>query len=368
MKSKKTSEKPTDSAGPAGGAGPLRFGVYAPLKNASDFFHRAKRNVLDGAPPVSDAQCVQDLLRVGMAADQHGFDALWLPERHGDAAAMGAAPLQLLLHLATLTKSIELGALLGASLMEAPLRVAEAIAMADILLQGRRLCLGALTDVPYHEVSGTPEPETLDARLAEALELLEVLLTQEWASFDGTHYSISEASVRPMPRNRFEPGAARLWGAGVPDSERFRVSTGLARDKEAVARPGDAIFVPIFCNDDPEICERAKGWWIQEFDSEVWHSGIFSHPATRHISRTASPREVSQLVSDTFSDAEGMLISGSPDACRARISELTDKACCQEVIFQVHFGLMPIELAEASLALLAESLDRATPQPADGGR
>lgn len=368
MKNKKTSEKSTDSSESDGGVGPLRFGVYAPLKNASDFFHRAKRNVLDGAPPVSDAQCIQDLLRVGMVADQHGFDALWLPERHGDAAAMGAAPLQLLLHLATLTKSIELGALFGASLIEAPLRAAEAIAMTDILLQGRHLCLGALTDVPYHEVSGTSEPENLDARLAEALELLEVLLTQEWASFEGAHYSISEASVRPMPRNRFDPGAARLWGAGLPDSERFRVSTGLARGKEAPARTGDAIVVPIFCSDDAESCERAKGWWIQEFDSEVWHSGIFSHPATRHISRTASPREVSQLVSDAFSDAEAMLISGSPEACLARISELTDETGCREFIFQAHFGLMPIELAEASLALLAESLDRATPQTADGGR
>lgn len=231
-----------------------------------------------------------------------------------------------------------------------------------MLLRDRQLDLATFTDIPSHEIADPNENGVPEERVAEALELLERLLTQEWASFDGIFYELKETSVRPLPSSQLVTGSVRVWGDGLKNTNRRRVRRrDLGADDAATTdRSSESLLIPIYCGNDPDECDRAKSWWIQEFDSEIWHSGIFCHPTTRNISRSASSREISLAINRTFAEAEKMLIAGTPEECAAKIEALIKETNCSEIIFHAHFGLMPVELAESSLELLAEELKRSS--------
>lgn len=330
-----------------------KFGLYAPLKNTFDFFHRAKRKMLEGAPPITDSQCVHDLVRLCIAADQLGLASIWIPEQHGNAVAMGSSPLTILLKLASLTRNVELGAVLGASIIDAPLRVAEQLALTDVLLGDRRLEVAVFSDILAHETLDQARDRIDASAIREAVSVVEQLMCQEWVSFSGTHFTLTQTSVRPRPSTLFEPGFVRLWGDGLGEESRSRVATGIGRlnGKPEVAS-ADALVVPVFCSLQEDQVARAKNWWVQEFDSELWHAGIFSHPATREIPRTATPHEITTAINRKFSEIENDVIAGTPIQCVARIDELIEATGCQEILLHAHFGLMPVEQAEKSLKLL----------------
>src|ERR1700719_2567524 len=85
----------------------------------------------------SDASVVNEHLALGDLAEPLGFDSLFALEHHFTGYAMSPAPTQLLSYYAGRTKRISLGTAVIVLPWHDPVRVAEEIALLDILCGGR---------------------------------------------------------------------------------------------------------------------------------------------------------------------------------------------------------------------------------------
>src|SRR6202051_590387 len=85
----------------------------------------------------SDASVVGEHLAIGDLAEPLGFDSLFALEHHFTGYAMSPAPTQLLSYYAGRTKRIQLGTAVIVLPWHDPVRVAEQIALLDILCGGR---------------------------------------------------------------------------------------------------------------------------------------------------------------------------------------------------------------------------------------
>jgi len=90
-------------------------------------------------PPRPDVAVVSDHLAMGDLAEPLGFDSLFALEHHFTGYAMSPAPLQLLAYFAGRTKRITFGTAVIVLPWHDPIRVAEEIALLDILCGGRCL-------------------------------------------------------------------------------------------------------------------------------------------------------------------------------------------------------------------------------------
>jgi len=90
-------------------------------------------------PPRPDVAVVSDHLAMGDLAEPLGFDSLFALEHHFTGYAMSPAPLELLAYFAGRTKRITFGTAVIVLPWHDPIRVAEEIALLDILSGGRCL-------------------------------------------------------------------------------------------------------------------------------------------------------------------------------------------------------------------------------------
>src|SRR5437667_12840325 len=87
----------------------------------------------------SDASVVGEHLAMGDLAEPLGFDSLFALEHHFTGYAMSPAPAQLLSYYAGRTRRIQLGTAVIVLPWHDPVRVAEQIALLDVLSGGRCL-------------------------------------------------------------------------------------------------------------------------------------------------------------------------------------------------------------------------------------
>jgi len=87
----------------------------------------------------SDASVVAEHMALGDPAEPLGFDSLFALEHHFTGYAMSPAPTQLLAYYAGRTKRIALGTAVIVLPWHDPVRVAEQIALLDIMCGGRCL-------------------------------------------------------------------------------------------------------------------------------------------------------------------------------------------------------------------------------------
>src|SRR5262249_57002770 len=87
-------------------------------------------------PPRPDVAVVSDHLAMGDLAEPLGFDSLFALEHHFTGYAMSPAPLQLLAYFAGRTKRITFGTAVIVLPWHDPIRLAEEIALLDILCGG----------------------------------------------------------------------------------------------------------------------------------------------------------------------------------------------------------------------------------------
>ena len=95
-------------------------------------------------PPRSDVAVVSDHLAMGDLAEPLGFDSLFALEHHFTGYAMSPAPLELLAYFAGRTKRIIFGTAVIVLPWHDPIRVAEGIALLDILSGGASSALAGV--------------------------------------------------------------------------------------------------------------------------------------------------------------------------------------------------------------------------------
>src|ERR1700751_844688 len=180
-------------------------------------------------PPRPDVAVVSDHLAMGDLAEPLGFDSLFALEHHFTGYAMSPAPLQLLAYFAGRTKRITFGTAVIVLPWHDPIRVAEEIALLDILCGGR--CLfgfgrgaASVEYAGYRIPMGEARP-----RFAEAAQLIRKALREPEFEWPGEFYQIPRTSIRPRPISHPE--------------ERFYASSISPESAEIMARLGFGILV-----------------------------------------------------------------------------------------------------------------------------
>jgi F420-dependent oxidoreductase-like protein len=152
-------------------------------------------------------------------AEEHGFEGAWIFDHFrpmgGDPAGGCLESWTLLAALAASTERIRLGAMVtGVTFRHPSVLAAEALTV-DHVSNGRLdLAIGAASDEDEHVRLGIDYPGARERteRLEEAVQVIRLLMTEDGASFDGAHYRLDDATLRPRPVQRPAPP---IWiGAG----------------------------------------------------------------------------------------------------------------------------------------------------------
>src|SRR5580698_11013519 len=138
----------------------------------------------------SDASVVGEHLAMGDLAEPLGFDSLFALEHHFTGYAMSPAPTQLLSYYAGRTRRIALGTSVIVLPWHDPVRVAEQIALLDILCGGRCL-FGFGRGAASAEYEGFRIPmEEARPRFVEAAQIIVKALANETFEHHGEFYQI----------------------------------------------------------------------------------------------------------------------------------------------------------------------------------
>ena len=155
--------------------------------------------------------------------DQNGYDAVWLTEHHfNDYSVCPSIPV-IGTYAAARTKNIRIGAGVCLAGFYHPLRLAEEIALLDILSGGRvNWGAGRGFDLKEFQAFGVPVEESY-ARFRETVDIVLKAWTTDRLTYAGKYFSFDNVEVLPKPLQQPHPPvwtaasspAAIEWAASV---------------------------------------------------------------------------------------------------------------------------------------------------------
>src|SRR5579883_1874983 len=154
--------------------------------------------------------------------DRTGFDAVWLAEHHFTTFSVCPSVHMLGVLAAARTKRLRIGTAVSLAALYHPLRLAEEVALLDVL-SGGRVNWGAGRGFARVEFEnfGVP-PQESASRFRETVEIVLKAWTEERLCFAGRHFRFEAVEVLPKPLQRPHPPVwmaatsqeAIAWAAG----------------------------------------------------------------------------------------------------------------------------------------------------------
>ena len=131
--------------------------------------------------------------------DGNGYEAVWLAEHHFTGYSVCPSVHVMAAHVAGLTRQLRIGTAVTLAPLYHPLRIAEEIALLDVLTEGRiNWGAGRGFDKTEFRTFDVPAEESTE-RMREAVEIVLAAWTQERVSYDGRFHQIKEVEVLPKP-------------------------------------------------------------------------------------------------------------------------------------------------------------------------
>ena len=154
----------------------------------------------------SETDAFDEIFAHAEAAEQYGFDAIWLAEIHfSPTRSVLAAPLVIAAALAARTKLLKIGTAVHVLPLSNPLRTAEEAATVDHISRGRFEFGIGRSGIPMsYERFGVPYAESRD-RMLEQLEIILKAWTEESFSNRGTYFSYENVNLIPKPYQKPHP-------------------------------------------------------------------------------------------------------------------------------------------------------------------
>ena len=184
--------------------------------------------------------------------DGLGVDSLWLADHYVPPFRLDGPIFEAWTALAALaaeTERARLGIMVSSNTFRHPPLVAKEAVTVDHISGGRlEFGLGAGWFEPEHAMFGIPfpPPGELVGRFREAVEICDLLFTQEVTSYDGRYYRLEEALFRPAPVQRPRPPftlgahAPRIMRIVARHADRWNSIGTLDQMRERVAFLDDA--------------------------------------------------------------------------------------------------------------------------------
>jgi alkanesulfonate monooxygenase SsuD/methylene tetrahydromethanopterin reductase-like flavin-dependent oxidoreductase (luciferase family) len=146
--------------------------------------------------------------------DRTGFDAVWLAEHHFSAFSVCPSVHMVGTLAAARTSRLRIGTAVSLAALYHPLRLAEEVALLDVL-SGGRVNWGAGRGFSLTEFNafGIP-PEESAARFREAVDVVLRAWTEDRLSYSGTYFRCEEVELLPKPLQRPHPP---VWMAATSD-------------------------------------------------------------------------------------------------------------------------------------------------------
>ena len=154
----------------------------------------------------SPYQRYQDTLDQIQLGDELGFDTAYLAEMHFKSiSSITPAPLLVCAAAAQRTKNIRLGVAINLVPLHHPIRLAEDLAMLDLLSNGRvEFGVGRANQEAQYLGFDIPLEEGRE-RMVESLEFIVKAWTQDRLTFEGKYYSAQDLPVVPKPLQKPHP-------------------------------------------------------------------------------------------------------------------------------------------------------------------
>jgi len=174
-----------------------------------------------GFIPIEGGHFYADALEEVVRAEDLAFDSVWMEEHHSVVDHYWPSPLAVLAGFATRTSRMILGTDIAVAPFHHPVRLAEDVAMLDVMSNGRAVLGVAIGYKPDEFALYGAALERRGARFEEQLAIIRGLWTQESLSFKGVHYTV-EGRLEPKPVQTPHPP---IWIGGWGDITLRRAAT-----------------------------------------------------------------------------------------------------------------------------------------------
>lgn len=322
-------------------------------------------------------------------ADAMGFDAIGVNEHHQNAYGMMPSPNLMAAALARRTTHAML-LVLGNSiaLYNPPVRVAEEMAMLDVISGGRLIAgfpVGTSMDINY---CYGQNPVTVRDKYREGHDLvMKAWREREPFAFNGTYTKLRYVNVWPRPIQEPHPpvwvpglGSIETWDWCVDHGYNYSYLSfsGYKRAQKmlegywerlasrgAEANPYSCAFFQQVCISDTDAaCERE--WWphVDYFFNKCLHLYPGTSEAPGYRSEASLRAGVVAQVGNTTQNMgrdktwkelvdQRYIVAGSPSTVRQQLEELARSLRCGHLLLGLHIGSAPIELTNRSTYLCA---------------
>jgi alkanesulfonate monooxygenase SsuD/methylene tetrahydromethanopterin reductase-like flavin-dependent oxidoreductase (luciferase family) len=321
---------------------------------------------------MTEATAFDESMAQMRAAEDLGFDAVWLGELHfqKDRSVL-ASPLVVAGAIAGCTRRVKIGIAVQVLPLSHPLRLAEDVATVDHLSRGRLDFGVGRSGLPGHyQGFNIPYEESRD-RFFETLEILQKAWTQERFSHEGRYYQFRDVCVVPKPYQQPHPPLRvaattqetypimgrlghRLFVAvrtnSISDLERFIGGYHEAWREAGHPGRGDvALLVPVYlartAREAREEPEASTMHWFRSIAESLSHS------------TTPQAREQAQRLATVSYDEilREQVVYGTPDAVLERLGALREALGFTSLLAWMNVGgQIPHARVLASMRLFAE--------------
>jgi alkanesulfonate monooxygenase SsuD/methylene tetrahydromethanopterin reductase-like flavin-dependent oxidoreductase (luciferase family) len=321
-------------------------------------------------PGMDEAQAFDESLAQMTAAEDLGFDAVWLAEIHFQKGrSVLSSPLVIATAIAARTRRVRIGIAVQILPLAHPLHLAEDVATVDHLSKGRLDFGVGRSGLPEHYEGFNIAHTESRERFNETLEILVKAWTEERFTHEGKYFQFRNVCVTPKPYQKPYPPLrvaattqetySIVGRMGMPifiavrttsisDLKRFIGGYHEGWREAGHAGRGDvALIVPVYLTEDGR---RAR----EEAEASTMH---FFRSIAEALGRGGTRREeAARLGRMTYDEIlEELVVYGSPDAVTKRLLELREALGYTSLSVWMNVGgRIPHERVLASMRLFAE--------------
>lgn len=300
-------------------------------------------------------------------AEALGYDHIWLTEHHFTEDAYNPASLSMAAAIAAVTTRIRIGTFVLLMPFIDPVRAAEDVTLADILSNGR-FDLGIGQGYTHDEFNafGIARRERAP-RLAEGVELMRRLFTEDDVTFDGRFTQTKNMTLTPKPVQQPHPP---LW-VGARGPKAIRRAAELGAHLMTTLGPDPApLYIETLkeLGHDPDEFKIAqlRMVYCAEFEDQAWAEvqdhlahvfGYYERVLAEAADVKGDDRPLPFKRPDEIRSsilADGAIMVGTPQQVADKLDGFCRDFACTDFILSTHFAGIDPKKSSRSNELFAK--------------